>query len=517
LRLLALSLVFISNFSLASLPAESEIGFTKASMAFQEGKTEEANQQVDALLKKHPEEPQVVELKALLLKSQGEWEDSKKLYLKLIKKAQALKNEKKIPLYAFELGNLFFSLGDLDRAHRYLRTSVKGNFNVAASEFLLGKIDLEQKYWIESRAHFEAASKQEEFRLASKLLIAQSFSKENRVSDAVGAYVEAKESALEDISNSASTNEQTQFLAQQVLKNSEKELRSFDKSQWISEVGLSTGYDSNVLFMPNVGDSNNTSTTASAKQSANWRLRYGSNPTKPWQYLGSYQGSINYNYNREAEAGQFIVQELSNFLTRGSLKTNQYGFKLGATGIFQYQTDAYKPFSLTGSIGPFAKMKLNDGWTVGVEAFFQPVRNYLDPSLSTSIRRSGWEQVLRGYLASRTNTPYWTPSIFLTGTLLRPSGSDFSGTRLNLDFANSMYLASNFFLAQTFGVSATRYPNRTTGERNDQGFSVGLSSGYQISQAFALIAQVDYGQNFSSDTNFRYRRWATTVSGNFRF
>lgn len=503
--------------SFASLPAESEVTFAKASLAFQEGNKDEATIYVDELLKTHPQEPQVLELKALIHKSKGEIGDSKKIYLKLFQRAKKEDANKKIPLYAFELGNILYSEGALDEAHRFLRTAVKNNFNVEASEFLLGKIDLEQNYWLESRNHFEAASKAEDFKLASKLFIAQTFSKEERMSDAIGAFVEAKESALDDVAMGDSINEQSLFLAQQVLKNSEKELRSYSRNQWIKEVGVSTAYDSNVLFMPNTGDANNTSTTDSVKQTAQWRLRYASDPTERWQYLGAYQGSINYNFNRAAESGQFIAQDFSNFLTRGSLKANQYGFKLGGSGIFQYQTNAYKPFSITGSVGPFAKMKLNDGWTLGAEAFFQPTRNFLDPNLSDSLRRSGWEQVVRTYVSSRKNDRFFTPSLFLTGTLLRPSGADFSGTRLNLDLANAMYLSPSFFVSQTVGVSAAHYPNRSNGERNDQGLTAGISGGVQVSQALALLAQIDYGKNFSSDPNFRYHRWTTSLSGNYRF
>lgn len=269
--------------------------------------------------------------------------------------------------------------------------------------------------------------------------------------------------------------------------------------------------------MPNLGDAANTSTQASAKQSAFWRLRYASNPTEKWQYLGSYSGAINYNFNQATQRGQFLTQELSHFITRGYLKPTHYGFKIGATGIFQYQTDAYKPFSLTGSVGPFAKTALSDDWFLGFEAFFQPNHNFLDPSLSDSSQRSGWDQVFRAYVAPSQASPYWTPALFLTGTLMRPTGSDFSGTRINFDFANSMYLSQSWFLAQTVGLSASRYPERTNGERNDQGVSAGISGGYQVTQGITLLAQLDFGHNFSSDSNFRYDRWSGTLTGNYRF
>jgi hypothetical protein len=141
----------------------------------------------------------------------------------------------------------------------------------------------------------------------------------------------------------------------------------------------------------------------------------------------------------------------------------------------------------------------------------------LDPGLSESAKRSGWDLIFRAYLASRENTVSWNPSVFFTGTLLRPTGSDFSGTRINVDFANAMYLSQSLFLAQTVGVSASHYPNRSNGVRDDKGVSAGLSGGIQLSQGLALLGHADYGHNFSNDSNFGYNRWSTTLSGSYRF
>lgn len=409
---IALFILFFSHLVLGTLPAEGEISFAKASLAFQEGNKSEASARINELLKSHPDEPQVLELQALLKKSEGEWKSSKELYKKLVTVSKKAGTEHKIPLYAFELGNISYQEGDFSAAHRYLITAVRGGFNVEASEFLLGKIDLERNRWTEGREHFEAASKSEAFSSASKLYIAQAYIKENRMSDALGAYVDAKESALANIRAGKSISEQSRFLAQQVLKNSEQELRSYSRNEWIKEVALATSYDSNVLFMPNLGDASNSSSQASLKQLASWRLRYATNPTEPWQYLGSYSGSINYNFNRETERGQFLTQEFSSYITKGIFKPTHYGFKIGGTGIFQFQTDAYKPFNLTGSIGPFTKIALNDTWSLGLESFFQPGRNFLDPGFSDSAKRSGWDLVARAYLATRENTISWNPSLF---------------------------------------------------------------------------------------------------------
>ncbi|MBM4317931.1 MAG: hypothetical protein FJ116_10685 [Deltaproteobacteria bacterium] len=517
MKAFALILVLFSHFGWAAVSSEVEVGVAKANVAFRDGNLEEASREIDESLKANPEETQLLELKALVQKAKGDARAAKDVYLKLFQWASQNEKNTKRAVYAFELGNLLYSQGSYEEAYGYLEISSEGYFNVEASKFLMGKIDLVRNKFQQSRLQFGSASKAEALRPLSNMYIAQAYQKENLLTDAIGSYVEAKEVANEQIARGESMGKQSLTLAQQVLKNAEKELRSYSRSQWIKEVGIATGYDSNVLYMPNSEDANNISTTGSVKQSLNWRLRYASDPTDKWQYLGTYQGSMNYNFNRTTEAGQFIAQEFSNFLTRGSLKATLYGVKIGGTGFFQYETNAYKPFSLAGSIGPFTKMKINDSWTLGLESFFQPSRNFLDPSLGSSVKRSGWEQMVRAYVASRQTWVYWTPSVFLTGTILRPNGREFSGTRINLDFNNGMYLSDTWFVAQTVGVSATRFPDRMLTQRNDQGFNAAVSGGYQASESLVLLAQMDYGQNFSSDSNFRYNRWATTVAGNYRF
>lgn len=501
----------------AAVSSEIEVGLTKANLAFQAGNLEEAKKETENLLKANPEETEALELKALIQKTKGQTAAAKETYLKLFRKTQQEDKSAKRATYAFELGSLLFSQGSYDEAYDYLEISANGRFNFEASKFLMGKIDFARNQFQKSRAQFDEVKLTEALHPLSKIYIAQAYQKENLITDAVGAYIEAKELANDQMALGDSVGKQNFTLAQQVLQNAEKELRSLSRSQWIKEVGIATGYDSNVLFMPNSGDANNISTTGSVKQSLSWQLRYATDPTERWQYLGAYQGAINYNFNRSTEAGQFITQDFSSFLTRGSLKSTLYGFKIGGTGIFQYQTTSYKPFSLSGSVGPFTKLKLNESWLLGVESFFQLSRNFLDPTLGATVKRSGWEQMIRAYVASRRNNTYWTPSVFVTGTLLRPTGTEFSGSRINLEFSNGMYLSPNWFVAQTFGLSLARYPNRTLGERNDQGLTAAVSGGFQASDSLALLAQLDFGQNFSSDSSFRYNRWGTSISGNYRF
>lgn len=517
MRGLALLGLLISVLGFSQVPSKWESVFTRAQLAFDQKRFEEVHGLLDEILKSVPDQTEALELKALTYKQSGDLINAKKTYLQLFNRPTSESSTQQKGLYAFELGNLFLADKDYKEARYFLRSAIQRRRNVEASYFLLGKIDQREQRWKESRENFERSAQNEVFKPSAKLLIAKAFKRENRVDDALGAFVEASETAELALKKESLISERARLLAQEVLRTSDRELRSFDRSIFLLEIGTSSGYDSNVLFMPNSSDASNSSTAGSYKQGANWRLRYSSSPTEPWQYVGAYQGLINFNFNNDTKGGQFFVHDITHYLTRGTLKSSQYGVKLSGTGVLQYRSEAFRPFSLAGSTGPFLKTKISEDWWFGAETFFQASKNYLDSNVSENAQRSGWEQMGRLYLSSANPNPYWSPAIYLSGTLMRPTGNAFQGIRSNLDLTNLMMLSSKVFLAQMLGISAASYPDRTVGQRTDQGILVGLSTGYQATDELSLMAQADFSQNFSSDSSFRYNRWSGALSGTYRF
>lgn len=517
MRLIALILISFCIASPAALPPEYESAFTQANMAYQQNQMDVALQWLDQILVANPEQVEALELKALILKQMGQLEASGRVYAELFQNASKWGAGDKLGLYGFELGSVAAQIGDAETARTALKKAIRLKTNVEASHFTLGKLEWEQNNWKTCREHFEAASESPVFKTASQFYIASAFKKDDRATDALGAYVEAKESAELELARADQATEKAKLLAQEVLKTAAQELRSFDRAAWMGEVGTSSAYDSNVLFMPTTADGANTATSGSFKQSLNWKLRYASSPVTTWQYLGTYQGAINHNFNRDTTGGQFFVHDISQFITRGFLKKQHIGIKVGASGIMQYRENAYRPFSLAASFGPFLKSKINEDYWFGLEAFTQPTKNYLDPSVNSNAKRSGWEQNLRAYISSAKMNTYWSPAFLLTHTVMRLDGTEFSGSRWNVDLTNAMYLTPSLFLAQTLNFVFASYPNRDSGGRSDQGATLGVSGGYQLMDGFTVMAQVDYGKNLSTDANFQYDRWTSTLSGNYRF
>jgi tetratricopeptide (TPR) repeat protein len=503
---------------LADLPREWESIYTQANLLFHEKDLSRSLALTQTILSSLPNQVEALELKALILKSQGNTKEAKETYFHLINVVQQLQQIDKEGLYSFEVGNIAFQEGNFPQATEYLNQAIKLEKNKEASHFLLGKILFSQKHWAESREHFEESYRSKSFATVSAFYIGESYRLENRNQEAITAYSKARDLASTSVAEGNFTNPESKTISTQILSNAEKQLGALEQNQkhWIKEVGISSSYDSNVLFFPNESDGGNSSSASSFKQSLNWRIKYGAAATENIRYLGAYEGAINFNANKATEPGQFFVHDLSNYFIKNSIREHQYGLKIGATAIFNYQTNAFKPFIASGNLGPFFKTDLSKKWAWGIETFFQPVKFFQDSLTDTSSRRSGWEQMVRTYIANTQKHPYWTPGVFLTGTLLRPQGSEFRGTRVNLDFTNSMYISETIFFSQSAGLSAATFSERTNGTRTDQGASVMLGGGYQLLSNLILSAQVDYRKNLSSDPNFRFSRWTGSLSGTYR-
>lgn len=278
MRLIALILISFCIASPAALPPEYESAFTQANMAYQQNQMDVALQWLDQILVANPEQVEALELKALILKQMGQLEASGRVYAELFQNASKWGAGDKLGLYGFELGSVAAQIGDAETARTALKKAIRLKTNVEASHFTLGKLEWEQNNWKTCREHFEAASESPIFKTASQFYIASAFKNDDRATDALGAYVEAKESAELELARADQATEKAKLLAQEVLKTAAQELRSFDRAAWMGEVGTSSAYDSNVLFMPTTADGANTATSGSFKQSLNWKLRYASSP-----------------------------------------------------------------------------------------------------------------------------------------------------------------------------------------------------------------------------------------------
>lgn len=519
LRGIALLFLYFCSYPLYSIPKEYEGLFSEASLDFRSGSLKEAEEKIGVLFSKSPDDSSILELKALILNKQGKNSEATSTYLKLYH--QTNKNNdfsKKRALYAFELGSLYYAAQDFSKASLFLQEAAQSQTNVAAAHFLLGKIAFEQKDLKTSKSYLNKALEDTTFRPSALFLLAKVAFQENRMSDGISTLINANQTAWKTLKSNRVLSETSKQLSRNIIKLSSQELRMFDKSTRFFEVGTSTGYDSNILYVPNTDDASASFSGASFKQSLNWQAQLATSPVRPSQFFGIYQGSIDYNFNESTRGGQFFRHEIATFLTQDLLRNRYIGLKLAGMGVLSYQTDSFRPFSLEGSFGPYTKLRVSDSWWAGAEAFFVPRKNYLDSQFTNSIARSGWDQNLRLYLASALSQKYWNPVFAVTGTLLRPSGSNFRGHRVSLDATNTLYPSSKLFLTQTVGLLGAWFPDREeSGPRSDFSFNSALGAGYEFSSQVTVGANLEYLKNLSSDRSFRFDRYALGLSGSYSF
>ena len=109
------------------------------------------------LMFKSPTSPQVHELNAEALETQGKWDEAASEY------QQVLKQDPNLPGIHFKLGRLYLSrpktpttMGD---ARREFEEELKINPRNAGAEYVLGEIARQAEQWPEAIAHFTQASK----------------------------------------------------------------------------------------------------------------------------------------------------------------------------------------------------------------------------------------------------------------------------------------------------------------------------------------------------------------------
>jgi len=163
-----------------------------------------------------------------------------------------------------------------------------------------------------------------------------------------------------------------------------KSLSSIDKKRFFGNVELKSMYDSNVLFVPSglTSPPEGPSGRGSLKELLLLTLNLTSSPLRKWQFIGSYGGSINYNFNRNTKPGEFLSNSLRVIASRSPLNKLSYGAKLSGDYIFRNGLDTntgkfgYRGYNLTGSFSPYIKTEIIPEWTLGGGVLVSPLKNF---------------------------------------------------------------------------------------------------------------------------------------------
>jgi len=498
----------------AEIPTRLEPFYAEAVLAYNTSDYNRTLTLLDALQKQIPTSSEVLELKALTLKATRS-EKTPEAYRELIRiKTAERRTRREIAPYYFELGSLAFEKKHWDEAASAFEHSATWDFNVGASNFFLGLIAFQKNDWEKAGQHFNQVvlSNADSLKPPAHFYLAQVYSKTNNGSASTHEFQQAKESSKTILDNEEATDENKK-IAQQIYDASTKALAPLAQGRWFSNIALLTGYDSNVLALPDTLTGASASGKATPKETAQLGLGYASSALRSYQVIPSYRLNYNYNTNKDSRTGEYLIQTLSTYITRHPLDTTTYGLKIEATHTFQNNVDAttdsstYRPLSLNFSVGPSVRKQLKPNLIAGAEFLFEPQHYYTDDQQATNTKLSGTQIQLRGYLQFDRAHRYWNPSVGLDLLKNDTDGLDYASKVIALSFANAFYLDKTKLNA-TLDISLNKFDDRTSGARKDQMYSFGLSGSHPLNDRLSFIADGHYIINNSNivDT-YQYKRF----------
>lgn len=525
LGVLTLAIVFgTSSSATAEIPNEYEPDYAEAVLEYNAGKFETSLKLLTEVQKKAPKSVEILELKAITLKSMKSPKEAGVVYRDLIQlKTQAGAPKKEIAPYAFELGVLRFTEKDFKQAESYLNYSAKNGFNADVAYFYLGLIRSQNQDWTGAEDSFKKtlSGDVEELKPATHYYLSQVSFKMGYAADGFGHLIDAKKSAKKFIDRE-DVQPESKKMAEQVYAAAAATLAPFDRSQFFMSFSFMTGYDSNVLLLPAESTS---STSASGKSSMKSLLAmgmgYATSPLATFQYVPSVRFNLNKNFNGESYSGEFADTTASLYITKDSLAPVSYGVRIEGNMVFQTQSDTagakkYHLYDRAFLLSPYAKWDATKVWSLGAEVGYRSTKFTGEESLSESTKRSGSTVVTKVSAQNKTQRKYFNPTYSLKVESTSTTGTEYDSTVFGVQLLNVMRLET-FDFTQVLSLDKTGYGNSTT-DRSDTLATLSLQASKKIGPRWALIGSGDYSKNTSSDaSSYSYNKYSVNAGVGYSF
>jgi hypothetical protein len=493
----------------ASLAAEVETHpgislepmYAEAVIAYNSKQPGEALRILDNVLKAKADYIQALELKSLVLKDLGKPRESQANYERLIKATPPAKAGP----YHFELAVLYFNQGKGKEKDSipHFEEAIRRGFNVTASHFFLGLAYFSQgenqSKLVESEKHFNAVavSDSAELKPASHYYLGLINFKRGYGSQGTQELIEAR-----GLARSLPDDP----MAKDISKAVDAALAPYGKGQWFGNISLLQSFNGNVSSLPN---SATLPELTSGEKTFQTLLVAGlgrmSSPLNAVQWVASYRGGFNLNYNSAASAYQFLTHTFDVYLTAQPLARTNYGIKFegnfsmsdqgsGATGSSSFQLRKY---SLTGEFGPYLRSELKRGLLFSMEAFYRPQNYFTQPDVS------GNAAVLRSALNYDRSSSWWNPGGFLSIERNRADGAAYRYYGAGAGINDQMRLNDRTTLTGSISLNLNQYLESDP-QRFDKLVILRLSGLRQLTPKWSLVADASYQINYSNQSDLYY-------------
>lgn len=501
----------------AAVPSALEPDYADAILALHDGKSADALVHLREILKQSPDQLETLQLSALTLKSMGRTADAKMAYEQLLKVLQAKKaGEVAEAPYHFELGVLAFGEKNYPVAEQKFTIAQRSKFNLPATHFFLGLVNFQNKVWNTAESHFQVvtASGATELKPAALLYLSQITRRRGDTTRTLAYLTEANQLATEQ---AATANDAGNKMLQQVLQYTQAELGPYRQARWFGQLGLASGYDSNVLTAPDGVTGATGSKTGKATLLLG--LGYATGPADGVQFIPSYRGNFNYNTNQDTKTGQLLVNTFTLYVNAHPLAKATWGLKTEGQLIFSPadNSSSFSAFSLVGSVGPYYRRQLAGDWILQGELFAHPQKYFNDNLYSDTLARSGWGLAPRVFVQKNSMRGAWNPTLAFVGDYTNTSGSEYRSKGAALELQDFWYLDKLWTLELAGTVGVTAYDQRTGLARTDKLYSLRMSANRQLSRALSLTGDIAYIGNSTNIDTYAYTRLVTSVAVNYFF
>jgi hypothetical protein len=499
----------------AEVPSALEPQYAEAVLSYNEKDYAKTVSALNALIAQEPGVFEFLELKALTLKAMKD-PHAIDAYGSLIKLKTAAKGApKELATYHFELGQLYFDKGDYAHARESLTYAMKMGVNVYPSHYFLALIHFKSGEWEQAEAEFRQVLRGDvdDLKPSAHFYIGEIALQTGYAPGATKSFFAARTQAKAEL-DSTETVPETRKMAQQVYDQADAGLKPFSSSKWFGNATLLTGYDSNVLSVPSSQVSTGTGTgIRSVKETLQAGLGYMTSPLNTVQWVPSYKGSFNYNFNENVRDGQFISHDVSLYATKGALDATSWGLKLEGVFVFQDQVDpatnkgTFKPYSLVGSVGPYYRTEIARKTLLGGEIDVQPGRNYLDPSVPDAFKRSGIEYLAKFYLKKDSGNRWWNPGASVGFDVNSTTGSEYESKGLTFGVADALHLGDSTNVNLSVDFSPVSFAQRLGDPRYDKMVALDANLSQKLTEKCSLVGDVQYIDNLSNITDvYQYTR-----------
>ena len=486
-----------------------EAAFAKAHSEIRAGRLDEAEKIFDPYAKTCGKQPDCLEIMFLISNARGKTKAASRILEMLAE------NSKSPAPYQFELALIKLREGDKTGALTLLESADRAGFNPEATSFLLGVLAYGWSQWDAASSRFQTVLGNDDNSLdpAARFFKGRLLLRENRMAAGLrqlrlAADTEARPGAPPEIS---ALNLQIQKLTADALKD-------FDRSAWTGGLQARAEYDNNVSFAQNVSPPSTAPNTF--KQVLAGAVAFTGSPKSLIQTQASYRLTGNYNFNRETRDFQYLINELDGKFTYGALKAHRFGAKPAALFVLRNEaaSETFKSYVNVFGADLFYEYETQASHVWLAELGYQSLKFAIDDELAEDVRRSGPFYGVRGGWRVEAGGGWWNPSALAEYGQFQTAGREFRGQSFKASFANRMYASSSFSLLTELSHALWKFPDASSGARDDGTTALGVRGDYQLSMKLSLLGHLAYTQNQSSRaSDYSFTRLTGSAGAQYLF